>query len=212
MIKRFLIILFYCALIAVGGYLIEPANATPKTNTSSKAIAASVAKSNAHSKSTSKSNSHSSSKNNNKVSVVLGQQTESGDANSKSASNAKGGNSKSQANGKQSVNIVQKQSEIPPPTASATPGTVNHRGCRYGVGAGGQNSAFGISLSGSFEDPNCEARLNAETFSAMGHPDMALLSMCFIPESRKMLEAIKKVDCSFVDNVRSVNFDVDNSN
>jgi len=197
--KKLFFILISFVIFALSCYLITPANATPRTNTTSE----SSSDSNSTSDSTSKSSSRS--------------KATGGDAKSRSSSKAKGGKAVSEANGEQSVSVVQEKSDIPPPTANATPGTVNHRGCRYGVGAGTQSSAFGLSLSGSFEDANCEARLNAESFLAIGHPDLALLSMCFIPESRKMLESFtfengKRVDCSFVDDVKTTNYEVDNSN
>lgn len=96
------------------------------------------------------------------------------------------------------IKIEQKAPEIPVNTATATPGTVNHRGCRSGFAAGGQGKFFGVTVSSTTDDPNCEVRLNSEQFLTIGDAELARLNMCFIEQTRILLE-YKGYDCSFVD-------------
>jgi len=93
------------------------------------------------------------------------------------------------------------QERNPVSTAGGTPGIPGLGTCYVTDNKAMQLPALGVSLSDGFLDLRCDTRLNSQRFTDMEQHELALLQMCFIPESRILME-YKGYDCSFVDAVK----------
>lgn len=90
-----------------------------------------------------------------------------------------GGSATSNPSQAQSTSTVvsTRYEDFPVNTAIANPAHTTAP-CRAGVGVGAQGRFFGFSIGGSTEDKECEARMWAETWQAMGQPQAAVEAAC----------------------------------
>lgn len=102
--------------------------------------------------------------------------------------NALGGASSSQATGiggstssnpsqAQSTVVSTRYADFPVNTALANPAHTTAP-CARGVGVAAQSKLFGISIGGSTDDLECESRMWAETWQALGQPQAAVEVAC----------------------------------
>jgi hypothetical protein len=81
------------------------------------------------------------------------------------------------------------QERNPVATAYAAPLTSSNGTCMGSSSAGGQGSAFGLSIGTTWTDANCDIRYDAIALREAGLADAAKFRLCQKPDLRKAIEA-----------------------
>lgn len=91
-----------------------------------------------------------------------------------------------QFDGGEQNTIIQTDFErFPVNTAFANPAHTTAP-CKSGIGAGAQGSRFGISFGGTIDDTECDIRMWAESWMAMGQPQAAVEVACTSEMNKKL--------------------------
>lgn len=92
-------------------------------------------------------------------------------------------------NGATTAQVAVNESERPVASAVATGLVAANGTCMGSTSAGAQGVTIGLTVGTTWTDSSCDARFDAQSLTALGHPTAALARLCQKAEIRQAVEA-----------------------